>query len=78
MSNINLAVAKKQGDSNFVHTCLRTQSTMELQKLTKRSQKTLDMGRLHMGEKYLCKNLGVKEGGGSLFEGGRIFGSLRY
>ena len=39
------------------------------QKLTKHSQKTLDTGRLH-GGKYLCKNLGVKEGGGHLLEGG--------
>ena len=53
------------------------------QKLTKHSQKTLDMGRLHGGGgggggKYLCKNLGVEEGGGHLLEGGPIFGSLRY
>ena len=48
---------------------------MELnQKLTKHSQKTLDTGRLH-GEKYLCKNLGVKEGGGCLLEGGVFLGA---
>ena len=49
------------------------------QKLTKYSQKILDMGRLH-GRKYLCKNLGVKEGeggggGGHLFEGGIFSGA---
>ena len=43
---------------------------MELdQKLTKHSQKMLDAGRLHEEKKYLCKNLGVKEGGGRLLEG---------
>ena len=47
------------------------------QKLTKHSQKTLDMRHLHR-ENYLCKNLGVEEGGGRLLEGGPIFGSLRY
>ena len=32
-----LVVGRKQGDSNFVHTCLRTQLMMELnQKLTKK------------------------------------------
>ena len=30
------------------------------------------------GGKYLCKNLGVEEGGGRLLEGGPIFWSLRY
>ena len=66
------AVTRKRGDSKFVHTCLRT---MELnQKLTKHSQKTLDMGRLH-GGKYLCTNLGVKEGGGHLLEGGVFLGT---
>ena len=55
-----LAVARKQGDSNVVRTCLRTQLTTELnQKLTKHSLKTLDTGHLHW-EKYLCKNSGVK------------------
>ena len=39
------------------------------QKLTKHSQKTLDTG-VYTGEKYLCKNLEVKEGGGRLLEGG--------
>ena len=68
-------MARKQGDSNFVRTCLRTQSTTELnQKLTKHSQKTLDTGRLHEG-KYLCKNLGVKEGGGRSLEGGVFWGA---
>ena len=47
------------------------------QKLTKHSQKMLDMGRLH-GGKYLRTNLGVEEGGGRLLEEGPIFGSLRY
>ena len=47
------------------------------QKLTKHSQKTLDMGRLH-GGKYLGKNLGIEKGGGCLLEGSAIFGSLRY
>ena len=28
-----------------------------------------------MGEKYLCKNLGVKEGGGRLLEGGIFSGA---
>ena len=41
-----LAVARKQGKSNFVCTCLRAQSMTELnQKLTKHSQKMLDKGR---------------------------------
>ena len=44
------------------------------QKLTKHSQKTLDTGCLH-GGKYLCKNLGVKEGGGRLLEGGIFSGA---
>ena len=43
-----LAVARKKGDSNFVHTCLQTQSTTKLnQKLTKHSQKMLNTGHLH-------------------------------
>ena len=42
---------------------------MELnQKLTKHSQKTLDTGHLHR-EKYLCKNLEVKEGEGVCSKG---------
>ena len=70
-----LAVARKRGDSNLVRTCLRTQSTTELnQKLTKHSQKTFDTGRLH-GGKYLCKNLRVKEGEGGLLEGGVFSGT---
>ena len=82
-----LAVARKQGDSNVVRTCLRTQLTTELnQKLTKHSLKTLDTGHLHWekylcknsgvkGKKYLCKNLGVKEGGGHLLERGVFSGT---
>ena len=61
-----LAVARKRGDSIIL--CIRV---YELDKLTKHSQKTLDMGRLH-GRKYLCKNLGVEEGEGRLLEGGTI------
>ena len=34
----------------------------------------LDTGRLHR-ENYLCKNLGVKEGGGRLVEGGVFLGA---
>ena len=37
-----------------------------VRKLAKHSQKTLNTGRLH-GGKYLCKNLGVEEGGGRFF-----------
>ena len=44
------------------------------QKLTKHSQKMLDTGCLH-GGKNLCKNLGVKEGGGCLLEGGVFSGA---
>ena len=71
-----LAVARKRGDSNFVRTCLQTISMMELnQKLTKHSQKMLNTGRLHRGNiAYLCKNLGFKEGGGCLLEGGVFSG----
>ena len=58
-----------------MRTCLRTQSTTELnQNPTKYSRKTLDMGCLH-GEKYQCKNLGIKEGGGCLLEGGVFSGA---
>ena len=54
---------------------LRIQSTTVLnQKLTKHSQNTLDMGRLH-GGKYLCKNLGLKRGRGRLIEGGVFSGA---
>ena len=52
-----------------------TQSTTELnRKLTKHSQNTLNMG-VYTGEKYLCKNLGVKERGGHLLKGGVFSGT---
>ena len=49
-----LPVARKQGDSNFVCTCLRTRLTTELnQKLTKHSQKTLDTGHTRGENTYV-------------------------
>ena len=73
-----LVVARKQGESNFVCTCLRAQSMMELnQKHTKHSQKMLDKG-IYTGEKYQCKNLVVimKEGRGRLLKlRGHILGT---
>ena len=50
------------GYTNFVCKCFWMQSTMELN--LKHAQKTLDTGVFIWGEKYLCKNLGVKEGEG--------------
>ena len=44
--------------------CFQTQSTTEL------NQKPIRLQGVYMGGKYLCKNLGVKEGGGRLLEGG--------
>ena len=42
--------------------------------LSKHSQ-MLDTGCLHGVKKYLCKKLGVKEGGGCLLEGGVFSGA---
>ena len=44
------------------------------QKLTKHSRNMLDTGCLH-SEKLLCKNLGVKDGGECLLEGGLFSGT---
>ena len=52
------------------------------QKLTKLSHKTFNTGQGRLnGEKkkkknYLCKNWGVKEGGGRLLEGGVFSGAM--
>ena len=69
-----LAVARKQAESNFVCMCLRAQSMTELnQKLTKHSQKMLDMGHLHRG-----KILGGdhRRGGRAFAQRGHIFWKL--
>ena len=38
----------------------------------------LDMGQLHERKKYLCENLGVKEGEGHLLKGGKFFRNLHH
>ena len=49
-----IPVARKQGDSNFVCTYLRTRLTTELnQKLTKHSQKTFDTGHTRGENTYV-------------------------
>ena len=49
---------------------------MELnQKLTKSMSESTRYSAIHMWEKYLCKNLEVKEEGGHLLEGG-VFSCL--
>ena len=71
-----LVVASEQGYSNFVRTCLRTQSMTGLnQKLTKSMPRRCSMLGDYMREKYLYKNLGVKERG-RVFA--HIFGNLLY
>ena len=45
------------------------------QKLTKSMSEYARYGGIYMREKYPCKNLGVKEGGGHLLEGG-VFSSI--
>ena len=62
-----LVMGRKRGDSNFVQMCSRNQSTTELnQKLTKHSQKMLDMGRLHGGKVPMW---GLKRGEGVCLKG---------
>ena len=59
-----------QVHSDFVCTCMRTQSTKELnQKLAKIMPRRCSLRGVYSRKIYLCKKSGVKEGGGHLFEG---------
>ena len=57
--------------------CLRTQSSTKLiyQKLTKSIIRRRLIQGVYTREKYLCKNLWVKEGGGRLLKGGVFSGT---
>ena len=44
-------------------------------KLTKSMPRRRSIWGIYTREKYLCKNLGVKEGGGRLLEGGMFSGT---
>ena len=61
--------------NNFVCTCLQTQSTTELNQILTKNPENAQYRGAYIGEKYLCKNLGVKEGGGCLLEGGVFSGT---
>ena len=71
-----LAVASKLGYSNFLCTCLGTQSMTKLNQKLAKTQKTLDTD-IYTKEKYLCKNLGVKAVGG-ICSKWAYFGNLWY
>ena len=45
------------------------------QKLTKSMPRRRSIRGVYTREKYQCKNLGVKEGGGRLIEGGVFLGT---
>ena len=54
--------------------CLPTQLTLELNQKLKHAQ----VQGVYTKENYLCKNLGVKDGGEQFARRGRIFGNLWY
>ena len=56
--------------------CVRTHLTIELNlKLTKSLPRRHSLWGVYMRKKYLCKKLGVKEGGGHLLQGGVFWGA---
>ena len=65
-----------RGYSDFVHTCIRTQSTKELnQKLAKSMARRHSLWGIYMRKIYPCKKMAVKEGGGCFLEGGVFSGT---
>ena len=72
-----LAVASKRGYNNFVYTCIKTNSTTELnQKLQKARPEDAQNGMFTQGKNTYVSILD-QSGGRAFAQRGRIFGKLR-